>query len=215
MSDTGVCLTLVLSLPTASSAPTCLSLALAWPGDHEVRGRLASPSGVHTRQCNLREDVCQMVYSTRAEGGQSSEGWSSLEHFLEPGGLRLHLQGQVRPRAQKEGKRTIRRRKSESKAVEMGKSHGRDGQRWGLNCQLEEMGLAGTGGWELWWALELRSQRWRRVFIFFNFSITLDSQCYIHFRFQAERLGIYVMYEVIPLISLVLTWHYPWLLQYY
>lgn len=37
----------------------------------------------------------------------------------------------------------------------------------GLNCQLEEMGLAGTGSWELWWALELRSQRWRRVFFLF------------------------------------------------
>lgn len=99
-----------------------------------------------------------MVYSTRSEGGQSSEGWSSLEHFLGPGGLRLHLQGQVRPRAQKEGKRTIRR-KSKSKSVEMEKSHGRDGQKWGLNSQLEEMGLGGTGSWELWWALELRSQR--------------------------------------------------------
>lgn len=112
-----------------------------------MRGGLASPSGLHTRQCNLKEDMCQMVYSTRSEGGQSSEGWSSLEHFLEPGGLRLHLQGQVRPRAQKEGKRTIRRRKSKSKGV--------------------EMGLAGTGSWELWWALELRSQRWRRVFFLF------------------------------------------------
>lgn len=78
-------------------------LGLAW--DPGVRGGLASPSGPHTRECDLKEDgVCQMVYS-KVNGARNSEGWSGLEHFLEPGGQRLDLNGE--DTCAEKGERTI------------------------------------------------------------------------------------------------------------